>query len=345
LKRPPYRRLLVLVFAATALLSFVVVGLFMFSLVAGVTEDLAGSAAADPAKAELARLIARGKVVSAAGKGMAFLLAQALLQVAALVVSSFVATRGLDAEFRRMSALISDQERRLEEAAALSGWKEIASFLSHQLKNPLAAVDLSASNARLPLSRSDCAPGSGILSESLESIQEDTARMKALIGRLKSLTAFEQAAFKETSLAEAALEAAGRYPSSRAEVSVSGAAAVLADRDLIVQALVNLMDNSAEEAERAGASPARIRVGISPVEGGARIEYEDDGRTLDPAVAARLGRERFTTKRTGSGLGLLFSSRIMSIHGGGLEIEAGRGGSFRAVAEIRASARGIGAER
>jgi signal transduction histidine kinase len=328
----------------------------MFNLVADVTEDLARATAGDPARTELARMIGRNKVVSAAGEALVFLLAQAGLQIAALAVSSFIATRGLDAEFKRMSALISDQERRLEESAALSAWKEIASFLSHQLKNPLAAVDLSASNALLALSRSperSEAPGSGgrgtaegaILGEAINSIQEETSRMKALIGRLKSLTSFEQAELREASIADAAREASSRYSTSRAVIEIEGDARVPLDFDLVVQAFVNLMDNSAEEAARSLAAPARIRVGISSDADAARVEYSDSGSTFDAATASRLGHERFTTKKTGSGLGLLFVSRILAIHGGNLEVRAGPGGRFEAGMSFGRSSGVIGGRR
>jgi signal transduction histidine kinase len=241
-----------------------------------------------------------------------------------------------------MAAVIRDQERKLEEAAALSGWKEIASFLSHQLKNPLAAVDLSAANARMALERAcaglpasqEPAPEQAILGEALSSIQEETARMKALIGRLKSLTSFEQARFRPESLAALAAEAASRYQPSRARVEISGDVRVSADRDLLVQALVNLMDNSAEEAERAGRSPVSISVEIGERAGRAYIEYSDDNIGLDQETAARLGKERFTTKRTGSGLGLLFVNRILAIHGGGFEAQAGPGGCFSAHLDL-----------
>jgi signal transduction histidine kinase len=236
-----------------------------------------------------------------------------------------------------MGSVIADQERKLEESAALSGWKEIASFLSHQLKNPLAAVDLSVSNAMLVLKKAlprGGAQDEPILGEALASIQEETARMKALIGRLKSLTSFEQAEFRELLLSRPALEAASRYPPSRVGISVSGDALISGDGDLLVQAFVNLIDNSAEEAERAGKAPASIAIRMGVEDGRSYALFSDDNTGLSPETAARLGRERFTTKRTGSGLGLLFVGRTAAIHGGTFRVEAGPAGNFMARLEF-----------
>jgi signal transduction histidine kinase len=310
---------------------------FIFDLVAGMSDDMARQGSDDPARMELARMIAKDRTVAAAARAFVFLLAQAGIQVLALVISSMVATRGLNAEFRRMGELIAEQERRLEEAAALSGWKEVASFLSHQLKNPLAAVDLSASNAAMALERacpvqaSDQAARS-ILEEALASIQEETGRMKALIARLKSLTAFERAVFQEDSLAAVAAQAAAKYPDSRARILVEGDARARMDRELLVQALVNVLDNCVEQAERALSLPVEISIRVTQGSGRCGFAIADDNSGLDAATAAKLGRERFTTKRTGSGLGLLFSSRIMAIHGGGFRAQAGPGGNL--VAEL-----------
>lgn len=297
---------------------------------AGLSSELASSAGGDAAQLAFARVIARDRAVKAASQALAFLLAQALIQVAALALSNRIATRSLAAEFARMRALIGDQERRLAEAAALSGWKEVASFLSHQLKNPLAAIDLCHANAREAAAR--LRPGGaagGILGQSLDAIGEETARMKALVARLKSLTAFEEPRFSCSELGVLARKVCGSFTPERLAAAIEGNAGAWIDPDLASQALRNLLDNSVEEAEKAGRAPVRVRISIRR-EGGASVIALDDSNTgMTAGLAARLGRERFTSKRTGSGLGLLFVSRIMSIHSGAFRAEATESGSLR----------------
>lgn len=333
--KPAYRRSLSLVFVSTSLLSFLSAGVFIFYLVAGLSSDLARHAGGDQAQLAYARMIARDRAVGAASQAIAFLLAQAVIQAAALVLSSRIATRGLEAEFARMRLVIGEQERRLSEAAALSGWKEVASFLSHQLKNPLAAIDLCQANALAAVERMGERAGGdamgGILDQSLRAIGEEAARMKALIARLRSLTAFQEPVFGEAGLGALAREVCAAFPPGRLDARVEGEAIALIDRDLAAQALRNLVDNSIEEAQAAGALPVRVELRVEAGEGGPRIAFDDSNSGVTAELAERLGKARFTSKKTGSGLGLLFVSRIMAIHSGSFRAEATERGSLRIV--------------
>jgi two-component system sensor histidine kinase BaeS len=312
------------VFSIAALLSFLSAAFFIFQLVAGLSSDMADRAAGNPAQLAFARMVARDRTVGAAAQAIVFLLAQGLLQVAALVLTTRIATRGLDSEFASMRALIKEQSRSLEEAAALSGWKEVASFLSHQLKNPLAAIDLSQSNARDALALMSSGPsgeakGRPILEESLSAIAEETDRLKTLISRLKSLTAFQEPVFSSVDLGDLARLAASPFPPERARIGVSGSALARLDPELVRQAIRNLIDNSVEEADKARALPVAVDIDIRAREGCAEALVRDSNAGMDAQTAARLGNTRYTTKKTGSGLGLIFVSRIAAIHGGSFQ--------------------------
>jgi signal transduction histidine kinase len=319
-----YKRRLSLVFAVAAFLSFLSAAFFIFQLVAGLSSDLAARAAGNAAQLAFARMVARDRAVGAAAQAIAFLSAQGLLQVIALVLTTRIATRGLDAEVERMRGLIREQSRSLEEAAALSGWREVASFLSHQLKNPLAAIDLSQSNAREALALMSGGPsgeakGRPILEESLAAIAEETDRLKTLISRLKSLTAFQEPVFSSVDLGELARLAASPFPPERAKVRVSGSALARLDPELVRQAIRNLIDNSVEEAQKSDALPASVDIEIAARDGCAEALVRDSNGGMDGETAARLGNTRYTTKKTGSGLGLIFVSRIAAIHGGSFQ--------------------------
>lgn len=325
------RRNLGLVFAATAFLSFLSAAAFMFSLMAGTFTEIARSAAADPAGAEFARMIANDRMIRAAGRVIAFLLAQAAIQVAALVLSTRMSWRGIEAEFARMQKTIGDQRKRLEEAAALSAWKEVASFLGHQLKNPLAAVGLAAANAAEAFSRSGCTDQRmcAMVSDSLRAIGEESTRMTEIVSRLKSLTAFQEPRFAPQPLADLLRRAASRHGPSALSLSIEGDAVAQVDAELLVQALVNMLNNSVEAGQ--DDPPVRVKALIGSGPGGISLHYADSCRLHDPAMLVDLGRKRSTTKATGSGLGLLFASRIMSLHGGSLQTALGAEGGLEII--------------
>jgi signal transduction histidine kinase len=110
------------------------------------------------------------------------------------------------------------------------------------------------------------------------------------------------------------------------------------DEQQLKQVLVNLVQNAAESLEREkhhGAVVLRAREDNVALKGTpmrvAVIEVEDNGPGIRPEVQGRLFEPFFSTKKSGTGLGLPISARIIDHHGGALDFktQAGRGTVFR----------------
>ena len=95
------------------------------------------------------------------------------------------------------------------------------------------------------------------------------------------------------------------------------------DPDLMAAALENLMQNSFEALSAAG----RVTVATRATGRGVSVSVTDTGPGMDPRQRANAFDEFFTTKSTGSGLGLAFVRRVAEAHGGGVSIDStlGRG--------------------
>ncbi|MBI5201079.1 MAG: ATP-binding protein, partial [Elusimicrobia bacterium] len=61
------------------------------------------------------------------------------------------------------------------------------------------------------------------------------------------------------------------------------------------------------------------------LDGRVRLTVADDGAGMEPDVLRRVEEGFFSTKETGSGLGLYLTRRILSEHGAQLRIESARG--------------------
>ncbi len=240
----------------------------------------------------------------------------------------------LDAVARALNELLdlaAEQEGRLAEAARLEGWREVASFLAHQLKNPLAAARLAAGNARMGLRSGDQA----VALEGVETALAETDRLAALIDRFRDLAPSGLVSYNAPSRVDlaavlGACAARAQIMGARAEIlGPQGGAIVAGDTGLVEQAFWNLFANSIEAAGGGGGIEASLAV-----EGrDAVVVLRDSNEGLDPALAARLGRERVTTKDSGTGLGLILVRRILAALGGGLELSLSDRGGL--VARIR----------
>jgi signal transduction histidine kinase len=96
----------------------------------------------------------------------------------------------------------------------------------------------------------------------------------------------------------------------------------LFDRGQVQQVLINLLKN----AQEAGSPPEEIRVAVEPLaDGGVRVKVKDRGTGMTDDVMRKALLPFYTSKPTGSGLGLPLCREIVEAHGGHLRLERREG--------------------
>jgi signal transduction histidine kinase len=124
------------------------------------------------------------------------------------------------------------------------------------------------------------------------------------------------------------------------EIAPAAAMTVLADRRLVRQALVNLVDN----ALKYGAAGQRIRLGADSTGTSVRLFVDDEGAGIPAGDRSRIFEpyERLAhdqvSERTGSGLGLAVVRQIAEACGGRVWLEDAPARGARVVIELRAAA-------
>ena len=102
---------------------------------------------------------------------------------------------------------------------------------------------------------------------------------------------------------------------------------VWVDRDLMKQALLNLVLNGCQ------AMPSGGQLKITPRKMGQRVELQiaDEGAGIPPELRPKIFSLYFSTKPGGSGVGLAMVYRIIQLHNGSIDFssEPGQGTTFR----------------
>lgn len=104
---------------------------------------------------------------------------------------------------------------------------------------------------------------------------------------------------------------------------------VFCDRSQIKQVLINIVKNAIEALETNGT----IEIIISTIEGELEIAIIDDGPGVPEEIIHKLGEPFFTTKKSGTGLGLMITNQILEKHNGRLAIEqnTNAGSTFKII--------------
>ena len=118
---------------------------------------------------------------------------------------------------------------------------------------------------------------------------------------------------------------------------------IVADRDRLMQVMLNLLSNAAKFCDPAG---GRISVGVSRQGRNLRVDVSDNGEGISPADREiifekfRQAGDTLTQKPKGSGLGLAISRQIISHFGGSLWVEShpGAGSTFSFTVPVKAGA-------
>jgi signal transduction histidine kinase len=209
----------------------------------------------------------------------------------------------------------------------------VVSIVSHDLRNPLGVV-LAAADLLLDLPLDEAERR-----RQAEVIRRSGERMRSLIEDLLDVARIEAGAFVVHLSTEDLLpilwevhddfEDQARKRGVRLEVAQGDAEPrARVDRDRIIQALANLLDNALRFTPEGG----RVVLGAAERNGGVEITVSDDGPGIDPDVLGSLF-DRFAQSSQsggGAGLGLAIVKGVAEAHGGGVvaRSEPGAGATF-----------------
>jgi PAS domain S-box-containing protein len=242
-----------------------------------------------------------------------------------------------DIEERKRAEEERERLRRLEEELAhtnrVSMLGELTVSLAHEINQPIAAAITNAGACLRWLNREQ--PEIQQAREALMRIKDDGKRAAEIIARLKAFYKKDVAPQRELLDVNGVIgqmlvllrsEADLRSVTMRTELAAD-LPAVRADRVQLQQVLMNLIVNGIEAI---GDPEGEIIIRTRRAETDVMVSVSDTGVGFPADKVEQIFSAFFTTKATGTGMGLAISRSIVESHGGSLwaEANAGRGATF-----------------
>ncbi len=213
-----------------------------------------------------------------------------------------------------------DDLTQLVRAQRQAAWSEVARRIAHEIKNPLTPIRLAAE--RILRQTQGVSPAvRKVVEEGCAAIVAHVAGLKELVDAFHQYARMPAVSPRAVRLDSMLKEVVALYVGVRDGLEVQlewrgGDCQALLDPVLMRQALVNLMDNAVEAMTGPGTIVLRGWIEgpdliLEVVDEGVGVPTEDTGTLTQPF---------FSTKGRGSGMGLALVHRIVSDHGGSLEL-------------------------
>jgi nitrogen fixation/metabolism regulation signal transduction histidine kinase len=224
-----------------------------------------------------------------------------------------VAQRRFELRYRPHRLLLVEPLTRELSRREAEAWKRAIRIMSHEINNSLAPVASLVHTARRIVGVPEHAER---LSQAFDTIADRTRHLQRFLDGYASFARLPRPVRREVPWRSLLEQVRALYPFSVPRELPEQPAFV--DPAQLQQVLVNLLKNAVE----AGGPPDAIRLAVERADGGQVVEVSDRGAGMSEEVLRQVPVPFYSTKKSGSGLGLPLCREIVEAHGGRLSIES-----------------------
>ena len=236
--------------------------------------------------------------------------------------------RGTQDEWDHLAQNLNSMLERIE--GLIAEVKQVSDNVAHDLRTPLTRMRGRLEKAGIEKGVSDS--DQSLINETIADL-DDVLRMFSSLTRISQIEATNQkTALRTVNLIEIAtavgdlFDASAESKGGRVEVIGDKSIRISADRDLLFDAISNLVDNAIKHGRDGGV----VIVGIEQKDGGAVLSIADDGPGIPPDEVEHVFKRFYRLERSrstpGNGLGLSLVAAVVRLHGAQVALSDNRPG-------------------
>lgn len=232
-------------------------------------------------------------------------------------------TKGLFFGERALQEALNDIGQDVNKLVAqneVESWQRLTRVLTHEIMNATTPIQ-SISQAYL----SNPKIKGTLYEEGIRAIYETSTGLASFVDSYRKLTQLQKPVLADIALGAFISSIKSLYPDLEWKVSMPAFTTICADENMLRQVFINLVKNAVE----AGAKMIDIRPSKSTLKGDldgdrkgnlAGLSISNDGAPIPPDVRREIFVPFFTTKRSGSGIGLSLSRQMLMMQGMNIEL-------------------------
>ena len=218
------------------------------------------------------------------------------------------------------------------EQKELESWENLIRILTHEIMNSITPISSLASTANEMIKQRNVQENDD-LQTAVQTIENRSKKLLHFVDSYRKVTRLPQPKLQSVSIRELFKEIKILMQSdgsSFIEYHIEPPEMELkADKEMIEQALINLIQNAKEAIKDSSEPVIMIRV-FRDNQYRINIQVQDNGNGIDPDLIDKIFIPFFSTKKQGSGIGLSLCRQIMLAHNGTIDVktESGQGTTF-----------------
>lgn len=213
-------------------------------------------------------------------------------------------------EYNRMTDKLKESALNLAKSERETAWREMARQIAHEIKNPLTPMKLNIQH--LQRSLKDTPEWEAQFHKTCNILMEQIDNMSAIANAFSDFAKMPKSVFRQTNIVELIDNATELFSKGKTIITQKANKEdiyVWADREQLTRAFVNLLKNSVQATSKE--KYPKIDIEIFATEYEVTVAIKDNGHGISEEIKDKLFEPNFTTKSSGTGIGLAITRRII----------------------------------